>query len=224
MRIRDFCFAYDTTPVLNHLDLSIEAGEAVALVGDNGSGKSTLLRALCGLVFAAQGSYEFDGAPVTQRSMNDAATSKRLHARVGMLFQNSSQQLFCASVEDEVAFGPRQMGLGEDEVRRRVDDACDLLRIGQLRGRAPWTLSGGEQRRVAIASVLSMNPDVYLFDEPLSGLDATSREWLVGFLGQLRDAGKTLVIATHDKGLVDAVASRVVRLGPATGGSTSPQD
>ena len=222
IELDDFCFAYESTPTLRHIDLCICAGDSVVLMGDNGSGKSTLLKALCGLLFAQQGSYRFDGAEVSERTMRDAAFAKRLHQRVGFVFQDSDSQLFCASVEDEIAFGPLQMGLSEDEIARRVDDVCGLLDIQDLRRRAPWALSGGEKKRVAIACVLSMNPDVLCFDEPLAGLDARTRSWLLGFLGQLGDAGKTLVIATHDQSLADEVADYFVYMGDFHGYEDRP--
>jgi cobalt/nickel transport system ATP-binding protein len=222
MSFSDFCFAYEDRPVLRHIDLAINAGDAVVLMGDNGSGKSTLLRVLCGLLFAQRGTYRFDGAEVSKRTMRDAAFAKRLHQRVGFIFQDSDAQLFCASVADEIAFGPRQMGLAEPEVARRVEDTVALLGIEHLRSRAPYNLSGGEKRRVAIACVLSMNPDVYCFDEPLAGLDASARAWLLGLLGQLKAAGKTLVIATHDQSLADEVADYFVYLGDFHGYEDRP--
>lgn len=209
----DFCFAYGENVALRHITLEIDEGDCVVLMGDNGSGKSTLLKAICGLIHPQQGGYRFDGAAVTEQSTRDSAFSKRLHARVGFVFQDSDAQLFCPSVEDEIAFGPRQMGLSEDEVARRVDDTLALLDIEALKGRAPWALSGGEKKRVAIACVLSMNPDVLCFDEPLAGLDARTQGWLLGFLKQLKSAGKTLVIATHDQSLADALADYFVFMG-----------
>ena len=222
VRFEDFCFAYGDMPVLRHIDLEIAAGDCAVLMGDNGCGKSTLLRAMNGLVFPARGRYLFDGAEVTERSMRDAAFARRLHARVGFIFQDSDAQLFCASVADEIAFGPRQMGLPEDEVERRVADVCGMLGIDDLRDRAPYHLSGGEQKKVALACVLSMNPDVYCFDEPLNGLDAKTRRWLVDFLGELKAAGKTLVIATHDQSLADEVADYFVFMGDTHGYTDKP--
>lgn len=213
IELSDYCFAYDEVPVLRHVDLTICAGDSVVLMGDNGSGKSTLLKALVGLIFPQRGSYRFDAQLVDERSMRDASFSKRLHQRIGYVFQDSDAQLFCASVEDEIAFGPRQMGLSEEEVEQRVADTCALLDITALRKRAPYNLSGGEKKRVAIACVLSMNPDMLCFDEPLSGLDAKTRTWLLGFLRQLHRAGKTLVIATHDQSLADEVADYFVFVG-----------
>lgn len=217
-----FCFAYDDEPVLRHITLSVDTGACVVLMGDNGSGKSTLLKAICGLVHPQQGSYRFDGMLVDETSMRDAIFAKRLHARVGFIFQDSDAQLFCASVEDEIAFGPRQMGLSDEEIARRVGDTLALLGIEGLRTRAPWTLSGGEKKRVAIACVLSMNPDVYCFDEPLSGLDAKTRDWLLGFLKQLKAAGKTLIIATHDQSLADEVADWFAYMGEYHGYEDRP--
>lgn len=218
----DFCFAYDERPVLRHITLDVRAGECVVLMGDNGSGKSTLLKAIVGLIHPQQGAYRFDGAEVSERTMRDPAFSKLLHARVGFIFQDSDSQLFCPSVADEIAFGPRQMGLTAADVDRRVADTLALLGIEHLRDRAPWTLSGGEKKRVAIACVLSMNPDAYCFDEPLAGLDAKTREWLLGFLKQLKAAGKTLVIATHDQSLADEVADWFCYMGEYHGYEDRP--
>lgn len=210
IELDDYCFAYGTRPVLSHIDLSIARGTCSMCMGYNGSGKSTLLKALNGLVFPQQGTYRFDGEVVDEKSMADPTFAKRLHQRVGFVFQDSDSQLFCASVADEIAFGPRQMGLSDEEVSSRLDDVCQLLDICDLRGRAPYHLSGGEQKKVAIACILSMNPDVYCFDEPLNGLDAKTRSWLLGFLHQLRDAGKTLVIATHDDRLAADLADELI--------------
>ncbi|MBQ6524402.1 MAG: ABC transporter ATP-binding protein [Atopobiaceae bacterium] len=222
IELDDFCFAYDSSPALRHVSLRIGAGDSVVLMGDNGSGKSTLLKAICGLIYPQQGSYRFDGSEVSERSMHDATFAKRLHQRVGFIFQDSDAQLFCASVADEIAFGPRQMGLDEREVARRVSDTLALLDIERLRDRAPYALSGGEKKRVAIACVLSMNPDVYCFDEPLAGLDARTQAWLLGFLGQLRTAGKTLVVATHDQSLADEIADYFVYVGEFHGYEDRP--
>ena len=222
IELDDLCFAYGQLPALRHVDLRICSGDAAVLMGDNGSGKSTLLRILCGLAFAQQGTYRFDGELVSEQAMRDARFAKRLHQRIGFVFQDSDSQLFCASVADEVAFGPRQMGLDEARVGRRVDDALGMLDIAHLRDRAPYALSGGEKKRVAIACILSMNPEVLCLDEPLAGLDARSRTWLLGLLGQLKRAGKTLVIATHDQSLADEVADYFVYVGEFHGHADRP--
>ena len=209
----DFCYAYEDEPVLRHINLEIDAGDSVVLMGYNGSGKSTLLKAINGLIFPQKGLYRFDGQTVDAKSMKDQLFAKRLHQRVGFIFQDSDAQLFCSNVEEEIAFGPRQMGLPEEEVKRRVDDACRLLDIDKLRKRAPYHLSGGEKKKAAIACILSMNPDVYCFDEPLNGLDIKTRDWLFGFLKTLKTSGKTLIVSTHDQSLADALADYFVYMG-----------
>lgn len=218
----DLCFAYGAVPVLKHIDMHIHTGDCLVLMGDNGSGKSTLLRVLNGLEFPAQGTYRFDGAEVNPRSMKNSRFAKRLHQRMGFVFQESDHQLFCATVEDEIAFGPRQMGLSESDSMHRVNDVLALMDIEHLRKAPPFNLSGGEKKKVAIASVLSMNPDVYCFDEPLNGLDEKSRIWLLGFLKELKAAGKTLVIATHDRSLADELADYFVFMGTAHGYTDKP--
>jgi cobalt/nickel transport system ATP-binding protein len=130
--------------------------------------------------------------------------------------------LFTASVEDEVAFGPAQMGLPADEQRRRVDDCLRLLGIEDLRDRAPYNLSGGEKKKVAIAAVLALNPDVLCLDEPMAALDARTQEWLLGFLKELKRAGKTLVVATHDQSLADELADYFVYMGDFHGYADRP--
>ena len=221
IELDDLCYAYEQRPVLRHISLTIDEGDSVVLMGDNGSGKSTLLKVLSGLIFAQQGSYRLRGNEVSERTMR-GTFAKGLHQQVGFIFQDSDSQLFCPSVEDEIAFGPRQMGLPEEEVARRVDDVLQLLDISELRNRAPYALSGGEKKRVAIACILSMNPDVYCFDEPLAGLDAKTKEWLLGFLKRLKAAGRTLVIATHDQSLADEVADYFVYMGDFHGYEDRP--
>ena len=213
MRFEDFCFAYEDVPTLRHINLSICAGDSAVLMGDNGCGKSTLLRAMSGLIFPQVGKYFFDGDEVNEKSMGKPDFAKRLHQRVGFIFQDSDAQLFCGSVADEIAFGPRQMGFSDEVVDARVADVSAMLGIEALLPRPPYRLSGGEKKKVAIACILSMNPDVYCFDEPLNGLDAKTRAWLVSFFEQLKDVGKTLIIATHDQSLADRVADYFVYMG-----------
>ncbi|WP_154621024.1 energy-coupling factor ABC transporter ATP-binding protein [Selenomonas montiformis] len=203
---RDVCYAYEGEPVLRHVDFQAEKGQAVALCGPNGAGKSTLLRMVNGLIYPDIGSYTFEGTEITAARMRDHRYSKWFHQRVGLIWQNPDIQLFCGSVEDELAFGPRQMGLSEDEVKRRVDDALVLLGLERLRRRAPYTLSGGEKKKTAIASVLTMNPAVWTLDEPMSFLDAEAQEWLLDFLKSLKEAGKTLIFSTHESRMVRELA------------------
>lgn len=213
IKFEDFCYAYEENVALRHINLKINKGDSVVLMGYNGSGKSTLLKAINGIIFPQEGKYYFDGEQVDKKSMKDAVFAKRLHQRIGYIFQDSDVQLFCSNVEEEIAFGPRQMGLSEAEIKQRVDDICQMLNINKLRKRAPYHLSGGEKKKVAIACIMSMNPEVYCFDEPLNGLDIVTRDWLLGFLKELKEVGKTLIIATHDQSLADELADYFVYMG-----------
>jgi cobalt/nickel transport system ATP-binding protein len=210
IQLQEVCYAYEDQAALRNITLSVAPGETVVLQGDNGCGKSTLLKLLNGLLFPDQGSYFFDGQKINEKSLKDNRFSKKFHQRMGFVFQNADVQLFCGSVEEEIDFGPRQMGLPEEEITRRREDVIALLSIDHLRGRAPYHLSGGEKRKVAIACILSMNPQVLVLDEPLAGLDRKTREWLLGFLMDLKSAGKTMVLATHDDELANLLADTIV--------------
>lgn len=207
------CFAYEGHIALRYITLDVARGETVVLQGSNGCGKSTLLKLLNGLVYAEEGTYKFDGDVIDEKSLKDNVFSKQFHQRVGFIFQNSDVQLFCSNVEEEISFGPRQMGLSEEEVKQRTDDVIGLLGIEDLRERAPYHLSGGEKRKVAIACILSMNPEALVLDEPLAGLDRKTQEWLVGFLLDLKKAGKTLIVSTHNDELAHTLADRLVVIG-----------
>ena len=208
--VRQVSFEYEgKQTALDRVDLSVYAGESLVILGANGSGKSTLLKLLDGLYFPTSGEiYAFED-PLTEEALRDDDFNFAFRRRVGLVFQDTDVQLFSASVLDEVAFAPLQMGLPRDEANRRVDSALEALRIEKLRERAPHRLSGGEKRRVALASVLSLNPDVWLLDEPTTGLDPRSQSWLVEFILNQRDAGKTVITATHDLTLAEEIATRI---------------
>ncbi len=207
-----FAYAPAEPPVLRDLSMSVEAGECVALTGDNGSGKTTLLRILNGLSFPQAGTYRFDGTEITAALLKKNAAAKAFHRRVGYLFQNPDVMLFSASVYDEIAFGPRQLGLSEAETEERVRDCMALFSLEPLRDKAPYHLSGGQKKQVALAAVLALNPEVLVLDEPLAGLDRKTRAKVLELLAGLKQAGKTLLAATHDPELRDALADRVVEL------------
>lgn len=206
-------FVYpDGTPALSDVSFRIWSGDRVAILGVNGSGKSTLLRLLDGLMEPTSGEIRFIGTPLTESNLQRASFGRTFRQRVGFVFQDADAQLFNPTVWDEVAFAPRQLELPEEEVRTRVADTLNLLGITHLAERAPFRLSGGEKRKVAIACVLSMNPEVLLMDEPIAGLDPRMQAWLVNTLHLLHEAGKTLVIATHNLHLLPEIADRALVL------------
>ncbi len=196
---------------LDGIDLRIERGEQVVLLGANGSGKSTLLKLLDGIIGPSAGTMRALGRDVA--AVANGVDAFRFHREVGLVFQDPDIQLFSATVRDDVAFGPLQLGLSGDEVRACVDDALGQMDIGHLADRAPFELSGGEKKRAAIASVLSLRPDVLLLDEPTAALDPRTRWILVNHIRGLRTGGKTLVTATHELEIVPLIADRVVVLG-----------
>lgn len=208
LQLKDICYAYDDHIALRYINLEIRKGETIILEGANGSGKSTLLKLINGLVFANEGSYLFEGREISEESLKNNKFAKWFHQKIGFVFQNSDVQLFCSNVEEEIAFGPLQMGLEEEQIKQRVDDVLRLLDIDKLRDRAPYHLSGGEKKKVAIACILSMNPEILVLDEPLAGLDRPTQEWLIAFLLKLKKAGKTMIIATHNEELAEHLADR----------------
>ena len=210
IKLDDVCFAYSGQVALKHVNMEVESGRTVVLQGSNGCGKSTLLKLINGLIYPELGSYTFDGIEITEKYLKDSKASRNFHKRIGFVFQNPDVQLFCNNVRDEIAFGPTQMGLADDEIKRRVDDVMEMIDITHLAERAPYHLSGGEKKRVAIASVISMNPDVLTLDEPLSGLDNATRDWLFEFLLRMQNIGKTIIISTHDDTLAHQIGDNIV--------------
>lgn len=211
IKLDDICFAYDSTPVLKHFSTEIADGEFVVIKGDNGCGKSTLLNIINALEFAEIGTYTFDGTVIDKKAMKNEQFAKAFHQKIGYVFQNTDAQLFCSSVYDEIAFAPRQMQLDEAEVAKRVEDMLKLTGTEHLKERAPFHLSMGEKKKVAVASVLAMNPQVLILDEPMNFLDKKSREWLVEFLNQMHSVGKTIIIVSHTDDF-DKMADRIIEL------------
>ncbi|MGA3210094.1 MAG: energy-coupling factor ABC transporter ATP-binding protein [Terriglobales bacterium] len=225
-KLRDVVYRYEPGQVaLNGLSLEIAGGSRVALVGANGSGKSTLLRLLDALCFPESGAISFENAELTAVRFCDPQFRYDFRRRVGLVFQNPDVQLFCPTVFDEVAFGPLQLRWPPDEVRRRVDEALESMRIAHLRQRVPHRLSGGEKKRLALASVLVLKPDVLLLDEPTSGLDPRSQSQIIDLISISGDTTMTVVTATHDLGMIEDIAStcHVMDAG-AIAASGSPQE
>lgn len=183
-------------------------GERVALLGPNGTGKSTLLRLLGGLSFPQRGEVSFYGERLAESRFSDEDFSTRFRKRVGIVFQNPDVQLFNASVLEEVAFGPLQMRWPKEKVRESVDAALAKLGLSELRDRPPHRLSGGEKKRVALASVLVLDPEVVLLDEPAAGLDPESQNELIRLLSSWAGSLRTVVISTHELDTLEDVADR----------------
>ena len=184
----------------------------VAVLGANGCGKSTLLKMLDGLYTPTEGRLRVFGEDIEVVD-SDAEETHRFHRRIGLVFQDPDIQLFSPTVGDDVAFGPLQLGLPLAEVRSRVESALEQMGILHLRDRAPFELSGGEKKRAAIASVLSLEPDVILLDEPTASLDPRTKWVLVNLIVELGRLGKTIITATHDLDIVPIIAQRVVVIG-----------
>ena len=225
--LREVSYHYKAgTSALKDITLSIQEGERVALLGANGSGKSTLLMVIAGLITPTSGEAAAFGEPLSAARLSDEEFAQAFRRRVGIVFQSSDAQLFSPSVREEIAFGPLHLELPKDDVIRRVTETLRLLGLDDLAERAPYNLSGGEKKKVALASVLSMNPEVLMLDEPTTGLDPRTQHWLIELLGRLHDAGKTLVVATHrletlhllaDRAVVLSEDHRVVAVGPIDG-------
>ena len=193
--LKDFCVA-------------IPEGEKVAVVGRNGSGKSTFFLHCNGLYRPDSGSVYFKGEPLAY----DRKSLKRLRQQVGLVFQNPDDQLFSASVAQDISFGPLNLGLDEVEVRRRVQEAAEICEITDLLERPTHALSGGEKARAALAGVLAMEPEVLVADEPMASLDPWVRLTIFDILQKIYDQGKTILMATHNLSVVRYWSSYVIVL------------
>jgi cobalt/nickel transport system ATP-binding protein len=209
---RELTYSYRQIPALAGINLTIERGERVVLLGANGSGKSTLLRILDGLYPPSSGSLQFAGADLTLEKLADENFELNFRRQVAFVFQNPDVQLFNATVFDELAFGPLQLRWPKEEILRRVGETMHSMRLEHLRDRPPHHLSGGERKRVALASVLILDPAVLLLDEPTMGLDPRSQSQIIDLLVGWGGGAKTIVSATHDLGIVADIADRCIIL------------
>ncbi len=204
LEIEKLNYAYpDGHQAIRDVNLKIKEGESIALVGANGAGKSSLFKLIIGISDIKEGSIKVEDLPVEKKTLKD------IRRKVGMVFQNPDDQLFMTKVYDDIAFGPRNELLTEEEVEVRVVNALEQLGITHLRDRMPHRLSGGEKRVIAIASVLAMNPRVILFDEPTSFLDPQARRNVINTLDSLK---MTKIIATHDLDMALDICDRVIIL------------
>ena len=200
LSVRDLCFHYDSQPVLDRLDLTVYDGDRVGVIGCNGVGKTTLFHSICGVLTPSAGAIELFEQPVLPGQFSPD---------VGLVFQDPNDQLFSSRVWDDIAFGPQNMGLPDDEVSHRVQQAMQVTGTQPLTDRPPHQLSGGQKRMVAIASILAMQPKLTIFDEPSANLDCRARRRLIHFLQEMSE---TILLASHDLELVLEVCERVLIL------------
>jgi cobalt/nickel transport system ATP-binding protein len=202
LAVHDLHFSYhDHHPALRGVSLELCAGDKVALVGPNGAGKSTLMLHLNGILTGQRGNVMVGGDRLTRHNL------PAVRAMVGLVFQNPDDQLFSPTVFEDVAFGPLHMGLPKDEVLARVDSALNAVRMSNYRDRLSHHLSVGEKKRIAIATVLSMNPQILVLDEPSAGLDPRARRTLINLL---RELPITMLVSTHDMRLVEELFPRTI--------------
>jgi len=212
-------YRYEGVTAVDDLSVAIAEGSRLALLGANGSGKSTLLRLLDGLIFGQRGRIRFRGDEVSEERMADDGFALPFRRAVGMVFQNPDVQLFNPTVFDEVAFGPLQLGWGKNEIRDSVGAILERMRIGHLKDRIPQRLSGGEKKRVALASALVLDPAVLLLDEPTAGLDPRSQSEVIDLMVEW-GGSKSVITATHDLGDLEDIADRCFVL---SGGSLAAE-
>ncbi|HEY3319119.1 MAG TPA: ATP-binding cassette domain-containing protein [Planctomycetota bacterium] len=205
LRTENVSFTYEEgTPALQQVDFHAQAGEFVALLASNGSGKTTLIKVLAGLLKPQLGTVY-----IGEENIRDIPAAE-LYQRVGLVLQNPNDQLFGATVEEDVAFGPRNLGLAEDQVQQRVEQSLEAVAALPLRSRAIHHLSFGEQKRVAVAGVLAMRPGTLILDEPTAGLDPTGEALMMRLLNRLnREQHITVVLATHSVDMLPLFAARI---------------
>ncbi|MEM2393753.1 MAG: ABC transporter ATP-binding protein [Candidatus Bathyarchaeia archaeon] len=205
IEVQDVYFTYPSgVEALKGVSLTIQNGEFVAIMGENGAGKTTLVKHFNGLLKPTRGRVLVDGVETTKASVASLAR------KVGFVFQNPDHQLFSETVEEEIAFALKNFGFSSDVIEKRVTWALNLLGIAQYRKTSPFMLSGGERKRVALASVLAWDPEILILDEPTIGQDYQQKEKLRQFIMQLKEQGKTIVIVTHDVEFVAECSPRVV--------------
>jgi len=203
--VRDVSYAYEPgRQVLDSVSLSIGDGELVALIGENGAGKTTLVKHFNGLLKPQRGTVTVDGTDTRE------ATVATLARKVGLVFQNPDHQLFAETVEKELSFALANFGVPAGEASRRVEWALEAFELGEYRNRSPLTLSGGERKRLALASVLCYDPQIIVMDEPTTGQDSRQKSRLASLLTRLNDSGKTVITVTHDMEFVAEFIPRTI--------------
>ena len=195
----------DGTHALKNVNMEILRGQKVAIMGPNGAGKSTLFSHLNGLTEPTSGHIELDGKVMKY----DKKTLLEVRQKVGIVFQDPNDQLFAPTVKEDVAFGPMNLGLSYEEVEKRVNEALELVGMEKFKDKTPHHLSGGQQKRVAIAGIIAMRPEIMILDEPTAGLDPEGVDKVLNILNNLNKEGMSIVISSHDIEMVNGFAEKI---------------
>lgn len=199
-------FTYpDGTQALKNINIEIEKGEKVAIIGPNGAGKSTLFSHFNGLTEPTSGCVKIEGKPISF----EKDELLKVRQKVGIVFQDPNDQLFAPTVKEDIAFGPMNLGLSYDEVEKRVEDALKMVGMENYEDKTPYHLSGGQQKRIAIAGIIAMKPELMILDEPTAGLDPDGVEKVLNILNQLNEEGMTLIISSHDIDMISKYADKI---------------
>lgn len=199
-------FTYpDGTQALKNINIEIEKGEKVAIIGPNGAGKSTLFSHFNGLTEPTSGCVKIEGKPISF----EKDELLKVRQKVGIVFQDPNDQLFAPTVKEDIAFGPMNLGLSYDEVEKRVEDALKMVGMENYEDKPPHHLSGGQQKRIAIAGIIAMKPELMILDEPTAGLDPDGVEKVLNIMNQLNEEGMTLIISSHDIDMISKYADKI---------------
>ena len=208
IEIKELSFSYDSKPFIDNLDLKINDGEVVGIIGNTGCGKSTFVRLIAGLIKSDSGKIIIDGDDITNKKFN----KKILRRKLGIVFQFPEMQLFEQTIEKDIFFGLKQYKLTYDEKYKRAKEALELLGLDfeRIKDKSPLTLSGGEKRKIAVAGILVCKPKYLIFDEPIAGLDCNSRDSFMKLLLALKQNGTTIIIIYHNTDYLAEYADRIL--------------
>ena len=206
LETKNLSFTYpDGTQALKNVNLQIKKGEKIAIMGANGAGKSTLFSHFNGLKEPTSGHIEIDG----KRIVYERDELLEVRQKVGIVFQDPNDQLFAPTVKEDVAFGPMNLGLEYDEVKKRIEESLEMVGMSGFEEKTPHHLSGGQQKRVAIAGIIAMRPEIMILDEPTAGLDPEGVDKVLNILNNLNDEGMSIVISSHDIEMVNEFADKI---------------
>ena len=206
LKTENLSYTYpDGTQALKNVNIQIKKGEKIAIMGPNGAGKSTLFSHFNGLTEPTSGYVEIDG----EKIVYEREELLKVRQKVGIVFQDPNDQLFAPTVREDVAFGPMNLGLEYDEVKRRITESLEMVGMSGFEDKTPHHLSGGQQKRVAIAGIVAMRPDIMILDEPTAGLDPEGVDKVLDILNKLNDEGISIIISSHDIEMVNQFADKI---------------